>query len=83
MADEIEVNEVAMLRKGKEIEGIAENCNFAKSLQYLKKKGRNEIDFELFYKLMLSILVLGKASHAQSIQNNKVLQNLYKLSKKK
>ena len=67
LADDIEVNKVAMSRKGKRNSTYSLKLQFCKIFAICQKKGRDEIDFELFYKLMLSILVrLDKASHAQS-----------------
>ena len=57
---------------------------FAIFLQYLKKKGRHEVDFlhpdkQTFY-VILSILV-SMASHTQSTQNNKFAKSLLYLKK--
>ena len=53
-----------------------QNNNFAISLQYLRKQGRNEVGFLYAdkYQILLQFVVstlMTKANHAKSIQNNK------------
>ena len=63
-----------------------QNIKFALSMQYLKKEGRDEVDFlhadkhQTFRKLMPSLLV-GMVIYAQKIQNNKFAKSLKYLDK--
>ena len=63
--------------------------NFLKSLQYLKKEMRDEVDFlhadtyQSFRNLMLSISIYGQSHSCQMCTKKTSWQNLYNISRKK